>query len=78
VRDGQSQSITVYLDGNREISVDVKLSPIKGLAWLSVGGGPDDGSAFEGKIDEVALYNRTLMADEILGHVRAASLPAMR
>ncbi len=39
---------------------------------LYVGGTADGTFNFEGKIDEVAIYDRALTADEIAGHVRAA------
>jgi hypothetical protein len=30
------------------------------------------GTSFEGRLDEVALYDRALVADEIAAHLRAA------
>jgi hypothetical protein len=66
------QAVTVYLDGKPEIGGAVPMVPIKGLALVSIGGGIDDGAAFEGKIDEISLYDRALAADEVANHFRAA------
>ena len=67
---------TVYLDGSPtpeiDVSIEVEVDPVRGPGWLSIGGRADDGTAFEGKIDEVALFDRELTSDEILAHVRAA------
>ncbi len=78
VRNGQR--VTVYLDGNPkpEIDLSVEVDLVRGPGWLSIGGRADEGFAFEGKIDEAALYDRALTAGEILEHVRAASQPGMR
>ena len=72
--------VTVYLDGRPrpEIDVPVEFAAVRGPGWLSIGGRADDGSAFEGKIDEIALYDRALLADEISQHLRAASQPGAR
>jgi hypothetical protein len=75
VRNGRR--VTIYLDGRPkpEIDVDVAVEPGRRPGWLSIGGPADDGSAFEGKIDEVALYDRALTADEFVEHVQAARQP---
>jgi hypothetical protein len=68
--------VTVYLDGNPqpEIAGDASADPIQGPKSLYFGGRNDDGSRFEGKLDEVALYDRALPADELADHGRAAYL----
>ncbi len=40
---------------------------------LLIGGSVDVDASFEGKIDEVAVYDRSLTADEVAAHFRAAS-----
>jgi hypothetical protein len=70
VRDGRS--VTAYLDGKPVITVPAQTDPIKKAGWLSIGGGADTASSFEGKIDEVAIYDRALPAHEIIAHVRSA------
>jgi hypothetical protein len=72
--------ITLHLDGHpqTEFSFNARLS-LEVPGWLSIGGSGDgDANAksnFEGKIDEVAFYDRALDAAEIAAHVRAASTP---
>jgi hypothetical protein len=72
VRDGRH--VTVYLDGNPkpEIALHAAVDPVMGPAWLTIGGRSDGLANFEGKIDEVALYDRPLDAAEITAHVCAA------
>jgi hypothetical protein len=72
VRD--AHRMAVYLDGNPEPEIN---GPAGGHAdngpgWLSIGG-RGNADSFEGKIDEVALYDRSLSADEIAAHVRAVN-----
>jgi hypothetical protein len=67
--------IAVHLDGNRmpEIAGDVEPPQESGLASLFLGGRQDAEATFEGKIDEVAFYDRPLAPAEIAEHFRAAS-----
>jgi hypothetical protein len=69
----QGKRVTVYLDGNPkpEIAGEVQELGVKG-AELFIGGRGDGVANFEGKIDEVAFYDRALEAAEIAAHVRAA------
>jgi hypothetical protein len=66
--------IAVYLDGDREPEIrgDVEASREPGLASFSIGGRHDHEATFEGKIDEVALYDRPLSPGEVIEHYRAA------
>ena len=66
--------VAVYLDGNSHPDIDraVETSPIKGRRRLSIGRRNDGGSTFEGKVDEIAVYDRALAAAEIVEHFRAA------
>jgi len=67
--------VTVYLDGNRqpEIVGEAGVDAVKDPTSLFVGGRNDGVSSFEGKIDEIALYDRALTADEFAAHHRAAN-----
>jgi hypothetical protein len=67
------QAIQVYLDGKLEIDAD--------LAWtienpeklpVFIGGRNDRMFGFEGKVDEVALFNRPLSAAEVSAQFRAS------
>lgn len=71
VRDGDK--VTVYLNGNPEIDGKAK-SPIPPtVAQFFVGGRCDRESNFEGRIDETAIYDRALTADEVTKLYRAAT-----
>jgi Concanavalin A-like lectin/glucanases superfamily len=72
VRSGKR--VAAYLDGKSEpeIALNMLPDPARGPGWLSIGGRHGIRN-FEGKIDEVALYDRALGADEIAAHVRAAN-----
>ena len=73
VRDGER--LTVHLNGNPTPEFAVGGIPIvddgKALSVV-VGNGGDLKSSFEGKIDEVAVYDRALSPEEIAEHYRAA------
>ena len=76
--------VAVYLDGKLEPEIDGidGLAPANGprvgrgapdpALFIGGRGGGGADSRFEGKIDEVALYDRALTADEITAHFRAA------
>ena len=70
VRDGEDAS--VYLDGTLEVSG--RLPRLAGDRFV-FGGGDDGTSGLEGKLDEVAVYDRALPAAEVAAHHRS-SVPA--
>ena len=70
VRTGEG--ISVYLDGRLEVQGHEPLLP-EGNERLLIGGSEDVDASFEGKIDEVAVYDRGLTAGEVAAHYRAAS-----
>lgn len=74
VRDGNN--INIYLNGAPVAEITgqapVKFNPQS--PELFIGGTNDPAETFEGRIDEVAIYNRALSADEIAGHYRAAAV----
>jgi hypothetical protein len=71
VRDGDK--VSVYLNGKLEIDEKAK-SPIPPtVAQFFVGGRCDSDSTFEGRIDETAMYDRALAADEVAKLYRAAT-----
>jgi hypothetical protein len=65
VRDGQH--VAVYLNGNPapEISGPSESAPQPDAEQICLGGRADRDSTFEGKLDEVAIYNRALTPAEI-------------
>jgi hypothetical protein len=73
--------VAVYLDGNSEPEIvgDAGASQESTHVSFFVGSRHDDESSFEGKIDEVALYDRQLTPAEVVEHFRAArSLPEQK
>ena len=68
VRDGRN--VTVYLDGNPkpEITGEADIAEPRGAEHVFIGGRNDNFANFAGKIDEVAVYDRALTADEVGQH----------
>ncbi len=75
VRDGKK--VDVFLNGNPEpeISGEIEIGYPDGVEQLLIGGRNDDFANFEGKIDEVAVYDRVLSAEEIVLHYRTSAMP---
>ena len=73
----EDSRVTIYLDGNREpeISGEVMREDVKKPTPLLIGGQRDGSAGFEGKIDEIAVYDRALTADEFAIHDRAVNAP---
>jgi hypothetical protein len=67
--------VTVYLDGNREpeIAGDASAPQEPAIVSFFVGSRHDGDASFEGKIDEVSLYDRPLTPAEVAEHFRAAT-----
>jgi hypothetical protein len=68
VRDGEA--VRVYLDGKEEIAA--QMARVAKPDSLIVGGRPDKAFGFEGRIAEVAVYDRALTAKEIAARVKTA------
>ncbi len=74
VRD--ADKVTVYLDGKSEPEISDKLSATfsPDSDQLLLGGRNDRFSGLEGKLDEVALYDRALTAEEAAAHFNAGGV----
>ena len=72
----EGDRVRVHLDGRAEpeISGTFRYTVPAGENTLFVGGRNDGMFNFEGKLDEVAVYNRALGAGEINAHYRASGL----
>jgi hypothetical protein len=72
VRD--ARRVSLYLDGRTqpELSVDGEVHAMNRPTVLVIGGDSDGQANFEGKLDEVAVFDRALSAQEISGHLHAA------
>ena len=66
----------VETSGRLEIAGEAAISPGAKTTRLFVGGRSDGFANFEGKIDEVAVYDRALRPEEIAAHYAAASASA--
>ncbi len=73
VRNGSR--VTVYLDGNKEPEIDGELTPTFSSATdeLFLGGRTDGLFGLEGRLDEAAVYDRALPAEEVASHYTTAA-----
>ncbi len=71
VRDGSR--IKVYLNGRLEITGTAPITGASPARSFFVGGRTDGRAGFEGRIDEVAIFNRPLTARSIQTHYRKAT-----
>lgn len=62
VRDGAQ--VSVYLNGEPEIQADLPATVPAGLDQFFFGGRSDNDSNWEGRLDEIAFFNRALSAEE--------------
>jgi hypothetical protein len=70
VRDGDL--VAVYLNGELEIAGEAEVTYRAGIGELFFGGRSDRFAGWEGKLDEVAVYERALTAKEVTEHYQAA------
>lgn len=74
VQDGER--VAVYLNGNREPEIsfsDSSLAKVRSKQ-IFIAGDASNAANFEGKIDEVAIYNRALAPDEICSHYQQSGV----
>lgn len=76
VREGSE--VVVYLNGERDLSGALAgTSPAHDERWY-LAGRHDYESTFEGKLDEIAIYDRVLTPSEIRSHLEASRVDAGR
>jgi hypothetical protein len=63
VRD--AEKVRVYLDSNLEIETSAAADFPAGLDQYFLGGRSDNDSNWEGRLDEIAIFNRALSAGEV-------------
>ncbi|WP_394837564.1 LamG domain-containing protein [Pendulispora rubella] len=63
----------LYLDGNEVANTTFGDSRVGSNATLVLGGNSADSGAFQGTLDEVAIYDRVLSPDRIRAHYLAAT-----
>lgn len=72
VRDGDR--VSVYFDGHREPELSGNVpSAHHGSKKIFIGGGIDTAACFEGKIDEVAIYDHALTPEQICSHYQQSA-----
>lgn len=74
VREGDK--VNVYLNGKLEIDGKVGSAIPPTVGQFFIGGRCDSDSTFEGRVDETAIYDRALTADEVAKLYRAATKQA--
>ena len=62
----QGRNISIYLNGELEISGESPIQFPPDFETIHVGGRNDKDSCFEGRIDEVAVYDRALAGEKII------------
>ncbi len=74
IRDGKR--VAVYLNAGKEPEITGEVSPgcEPGTGQLFLGGRNDNFANFEGKLDEAAIYDRALTAEEVARHDAAAGI----
>lgn len=65
VRDGQN--VRIYLNGQLDLETNSASSAIAGLNQCFFGGRSDNKSNWEGRLDEIAVFNRALTLAEVKG-----------
>ncbi len=68
----RGRQVVVYLDGNPKAEISGEAHASDRLQVVYVGGRNDVLAGFEGKIDEVVVFDRALSDVEISGHYRAS------
>ena len=66
--------VRVYLDGRTEPEIDAGLDSRKTPKRLLFGSGGISTTTFDGKIDEVAVYDRALTPEEVTAQFDAAEI----
>jgi len=75
----ERESVRIYLNGNAVPDVAGGISLVSAPAnRISIGGSEDDSANFEGRIDEISVFNRALNAAEISRNCLSAVAPAGR
>jgi hypothetical protein len=68
------QGVRVYLDGRADPEIDAKIELPKPPKRLLIGSDGNAATTFDGKVDEVAVFDRTLTPQEVKAHFDAAGV----
>lgn len=72
------RKVTVHLDGEANPEISGETRPAAQAAPLYFGGDADSPFRFEGRLDEIAVFDRALSTDEMAAHWKAAGLSDQR
>jgi len=76
VRDGRQ--VSIYLNGNKTPEITLRDEALPPSDQIIIAAGPDGRNSFEGRIDDVVIYDRPLPPDEIQPHWRAPSVTMLQ
>ncbi|MDP6545169.1 MAG: hypothetical protein QGH60_14375 [Phycisphaerae bacterium] len=76
----KGRQVAVYLNGGATPEMSGQAAPgcPSSVGQMFIGGRTDNFANFEGKIDEVSIYDRPLKPGEVAGHYKAADLRSPR
>ena len=72
------RKVTVHLDGEANPEISGETGPAAQAAPLYFGGDADSPFRFEGRLDEIAVFDRALSSAEVAAHWQAAGLAEQR
>lgn len=73
----QGRKVAAYLDGQTDLSGELENTVPAREASLFFGGRCDNFANLEGRLDEVALYDRALSSEEVAAHFKASGVTAL-
>lgn len=74
----EREKVAVYLDGKADLSARIPAGESAGPRALQIGGTKNGTDSLEGRIDEVAVYDRPLSQAEVEAHFRTVEAPVDR
>jgi len=66
--------VRVYLDGRAEPEIDAEIEPAVASKRILIGSGGNASTTFDGKIDEVAVFDRALEAGDVVELYRVSGM----
>ncbi|HIK93317.1 MAG TPA: hypothetical protein EYG03_15255, partial [Planctomycetes bacterium] len=70
------QHVRVYLDGRAEPEIDANLGSPKPVKRLLIGSDGSSAATFDGKVDEIALFDRALAAADVVELYKTSGMTA--
>jgi len=70
----EDRKVTVYLNGSAEITGETTPPEKAACDKVLIGGDSDNNANFEGKLDEVAIYQKALSASAVAAHFKTSGM----